>query len=152
MIFWANNSCFKRFLLRDFIFCNCEALPFLYIFVLQFLKPPLDNACAMLRVLVVLDCKPTRLSEQGIIALSKYLSGYLIEVVHVSASSLFHIYPQLACLIRNYFSCCLFRCLNVGSWEPLVIIILKLLVLVRRAFGTKLCTGMSNLKHHTSTK
>ncbi|KAH9737956.1 Ipi1 N domain-containing protein [Citrus sinensis] len=41
------------------------------------LKPPLDNACALLRVLVVLDCKPTRLSEQGIITLSKYLSGCL---------------------------------------------------------------------------
>ncbi|KAH7554167.1 hypothetical protein JRO89_XS12G0124800 [Xanthoceras sorbifolium] len=45
-------------------------------------KPPLDNACAMLRMLVMLDSKPTRLSEQSIITLSKYLSGYLIDVGH----------------------------------------------------------------------
>ncbi|KAJ9181301.1 hypothetical protein P3X46_009441 [Hevea brasiliensis] len=46
------------------------------------LKPPLDNARAMLRMLVVLDSKPTRLSEQSIITLSNFLSGYLIDVVH----------------------------------------------------------------------
>lgn len=125
MIFWENNSSFKRFLLRDFIFCNCKALTFSYIFVLQLLKPPLDNACALLRVLVVLDCQPTRLSEQGVIALSKYLSGYLIEVVHVSASS-YSTFTS-ACLSHKYFSCYLFRCLNVGSCEPSVIILLKLL-------------------------
>ncbi|KAK0587618.1 hypothetical protein LWI29_025899 [Acer saccharum] len=45
-------------------------------------KPPLDNACAMLRMLVMLDSKPTRLSEQSISTLSNYLSGYLIDVVH----------------------------------------------------------------------
>lgn len=46
------------------------------------IKPPLDNACAMLRVLVALDSKPTSLSEQSIITLSNFLSGYLIDVVH----------------------------------------------------------------------
>ncbi|MBA0615680.1 hypothetical protein Godav_015799 [Gossypium davidsonii] len=46
------------------------------------LQPPLDNACAMLRVLIVLDSKPTRLSEQSIIALSNFLPGYLMDVVH----------------------------------------------------------------------
>ncbi|KAJ8899163.1 hypothetical protein K2173_011950 [Erythroxylum novogranatense] len=45
------------------------------------LKPLLDNACAMLRVLLVLDSKPTRLSEQSIITLSSFLSGYLMDVV-----------------------------------------------------------------------
>ncbi|KAK3227006.1 hypothetical protein Dsin_006868 [Dipteronia sinensis] len=45
-------------------------------------QPPLDNACAMLRMLVSQDSKPSRLSEQSISALSKYLSGYLIDVVH----------------------------------------------------------------------
>ncbi|KAK1562182.1 hypothetical protein Q3G72_007583 [Acer saccharum] len=45
-------------------------------------QPPLDNACAMLRMLVSLDSKPSRLSEQSISTLSKYLSGYLIDVVH----------------------------------------------------------------------
>ncbi|KAA3455232.1 Armadillo-like helical [Gossypium australe] len=46
------------------------------------LQPPLDNACAMLRVLIALDSKPTRLSEQSIIALSNFLPGYLMDVVH----------------------------------------------------------------------
>ncbi|XP_007027964.2 PREDICTED: uncharacterized protein LOC18598398 [Theobroma cacao] len=46
------------------------------------LKPQLDNACAMLRVLIMLDSKPTRLSEQSIIALSNFLPGYLMDVVH----------------------------------------------------------------------
>ncbi|OMO82550.1 Armadillo-like helical [Corchorus capsularis] len=46
------------------------------------LKPPLDNACAMLRVLIMLDSKPTRLSEQSIIALSSFIPGYLLDVVH----------------------------------------------------------------------
>lgn len=45
------------------------------------LKPPLDNACAMLRLLAMLDSKPTRLSEQGIITLTSFLPGYLIDVV-----------------------------------------------------------------------
>ncbi|KAF2289641.1 hypothetical protein GH714_037657 [Hevea brasiliensis] len=46
------------------------------------LKPPLDNACAMLRILVRQDSKPTRLSEQSIINLSNFIPGYLIDVVH----------------------------------------------------------------------
>ncbi|XP_059428250.1 uncharacterized protein LOC132162022 isoform X2 [Corylus avellana] len=46
------------------------------------LKPPLDNACAMLRMLAMLDSKPTRLSEQSVITLSNFLLGYLIDVVH----------------------------------------------------------------------
>ncbi|XVF07541.1 hypothetical protein REPUB_Repub06bG0147900 [Reevesia pubescens] len=48
------------------------------------LEPPLDNACAMLRVLIMLDSKPTRFSEQSIIALSNFLPGYLMDVVHSS--------------------------------------------------------------------
>ncbi|XVF76107.1 hypothetical protein PTKIN_Ptkin13bG0239200 [Pterospermum kingtungense] len=44
------------------------------------LEPPLDNACAMLRVLIMLDSKPTRLSEHSIIALSNFLPRYLMEV------------------------------------------------------------------------
>ncbi|XP_020535669.1 testis-expressed protein 10 isoform X2 [Jatropha curcas] len=46
------------------------------------LKPHLENACAMLRMLVALDSRPTRLSDQSIITLSDFLSGYLIDVVH----------------------------------------------------------------------
>ncbi|XP_055961555.1 uncharacterized protein LOC126676537 isoform X2 [Mercurialis annua] len=45
-------------------------------------KPPLDNANAMIRMLVALDSKPTRLSEQNIVALSNFLPRYLIDVVH----------------------------------------------------------------------
>ncbi|XP_042501520.1 uncharacterized protein LOC122079264 isoform X2 [Macadamia integrifolia] len=43
------------------------------------LNLPLVNKCALLRMLVVLDSKPTRLSEQSIIKLSKSLSEYLID-------------------------------------------------------------------------
>ncbi|KAF2289636.1 hypothetical protein GH714_037631 [Hevea brasiliensis] len=52
------------------------------------LKPPLDNACAMLRILVRLDSKPTRLSEESIINLSNFIPSYLIDVVHLEDSSL----------------------------------------------------------------
>ncbi|XP_021892438.1 uncharacterized protein LOC110810555 [Carica papaya] len=45
------------------------------------LKLPLDNTCALLRTLTILDSKPTRLSEQDILALSNILLGYLIDVV-----------------------------------------------------------------------
>ncbi|XP_043726037.1 testis-expressed protein 10 homolog [Telopea speciosissima] len=43
------------------------------------LNLPLDNKCALLRMLVTLDSKPTRLSEQSIIKLSKSLLEYLID-------------------------------------------------------------------------
>ncbi|XP_015900414.3 uncharacterized protein LOC107433628 isoform X1 [Ziziphus jujuba] len=45
------------------------------------LKPPLDNVCAMLRVLITLDSTPTRLSQQSITTLGNFLSEYLIDVV-----------------------------------------------------------------------
>lgn len=45
------------------------------------LKPALDNLCALLRMLVSLDSRPTRLSDQSIVNLSKILPGYLIDVV-----------------------------------------------------------------------
>lgn len=44
------------------------------------LKPPLDNVCAMLRILTFLDSKPTKLSEQSITSLSNILLGYLVDV------------------------------------------------------------------------
>ncbi|KAL1813344.1 hypothetical protein ACET3Z_023409 [Daucus carota] len=45
------------------------------------LNPPLDNICALLRVLVKLDSEPTRLSEQSIINLGSFLPGYLTDIV-----------------------------------------------------------------------
>lgn len=45
------------------------------------LNPPLDNTCALLRVLVTLDSEPTRLSEQSMTSLSSFLPGYLIDIV-----------------------------------------------------------------------
>lgn len=44
------------------------------------LRPPIDNICAMLRMLLLLDSRPTRLSDQSVINLSSFLSGYLIDV------------------------------------------------------------------------
>ncbi|KAF9680808.1 hypothetical protein SADUNF_Sadunf06G0159900 [Salix dunnii] len=46
------------------------------------LKPPLDNSCAMLRMLIALDTKPSRLSERSICSLSDVLSAYLIDIAH----------------------------------------------------------------------
>ncbi|CAL5408384.1 unnamed protein product [Camellia sinensis] len=45
------------------------------------LNPALDNLCALLRMLVALDARPTRFSQQSIIILSNFLPGYLIDVV-----------------------------------------------------------------------
>ncbi|KAG6753043.1 hypothetical protein POTOM_043087 [Populus tomentosa] len=52
------------------------------------LKPFLDNSCAMLRMLIALDSKPTRLSEQSICSLSNVLSAYLIGCTSVCILSL----------------------------------------------------------------
>ncbi|RDX92488.1 Testis-expressed protein 10, partial [Mucuna pruriens] len=44
-------------------------------------KPSLDNSCSLLRMLVTVDSKPTRLSEQSIICLGHHLSEYLIDAM-----------------------------------------------------------------------
>ncbi|KAI5658924.1 hypothetical protein M9H77_27717 [Catharanthus roseus] len=44
------------------------------------LKLPVDNISGLLRVLITLDSKPTRLSEVNIIKLSHVLTGYLIHI------------------------------------------------------------------------
>lgn len=44
-------------------------------------KPSLDNTCSLLSMLVTLDSKPTRLSEQSIITLGHHLSEYLMDAV-----------------------------------------------------------------------
>ncbi|KAI3813070.1 hypothetical protein L1987_17786 [Smallanthus sonchifolius] len=46
-------------------------------------KPPLtlENTCALLRMIVTLDSKPTKLSEQSISKLANVLPRYLIDVV-----------------------------------------------------------------------
>ncbi|XP_024016946.1 uncharacterized protein LOC21387601 isoform X3 [Morus notabilis] len=44
------------------------------------LRPPLDNVCALLRLLATLDSKPTRLNEQSITSLGNLLSGFLIDI------------------------------------------------------------------------
>ncbi|XP_054819603.1 uncharacterized protein LOC129318695 isoform X2 [Prosopis cineraria] len=45
------------------------------------LKPPVDNSCSLLRMLVTVDVKPTMLSEKSIDTLGVFLSEYLIDVV-----------------------------------------------------------------------
>ncbi|KAK3040040.1 hypothetical protein RJ639_028294 [Escallonia herrerae] len=46
-----------------------------------FLKAPVDNICALLRMLITVDAIPTRLSERSIITLANSLPEYLINVV-----------------------------------------------------------------------
>ncbi|GAU17504.1 hypothetical protein TSUD_340470 [Trifolium subterraneum] len=45
------------------------------------LKPSLDNNCSLLRMLVTVDSKPTRLSDQSISTLGPCLSEYLMDAV-----------------------------------------------------------------------
>lgn len=45
------------------------------------LKPSLDNSCSLLRMLVTVDSKPTRLSEQSIMTLGPCLSEYIMDAV-----------------------------------------------------------------------
>ncbi|KAK7339876.1 hypothetical protein VNO77_20562 [Canavalia gladiata] len=44
-------------------------------------KPSLDNSCSLLRMLVTVDSKPTRLSVQSIITLGHHLPKYLMDAV-----------------------------------------------------------------------
>jgi hypothetical protein len=52
------------------------------------LKPALDNGCAILRMICVLDSTPTTLSERSVTTLSEFLPGYMINIVNVSISPL----------------------------------------------------------------
>ncbi|XP_034224935.1 uncharacterized protein LOC117634806 isoform X2 [Prunus dulcis] len=47
--------------------------------------PPLDNLCAMLRMLITLDSKATIISQQAFISLGNILPWYLIDIVHCTA-------------------------------------------------------------------
>nr|GEV77408.1 hypothetical protein [Tanacetum cinerariifolium] len=44
-------------------------------------KPPLENTCALLRMIITLDSKPSKLSEESISKLGNVIPGYLIDVV-----------------------------------------------------------------------
>ncbi|XP_040361345.1 uncharacterized protein LOC112203486 [Rosa chinensis] len=46
---------------------------------------PLDNVCAMLRMLIALDSEETIISEQAFVSLVKILPRYLIDIVHCIA-------------------------------------------------------------------
>ncbi|KAL7198113.1 hypothetical protein ACSBR2_020602 [Camellia fascicularis] len=73
------------------VICSCLSQMGDYCLVFQILEkvvldqitlnPALDNLCALLRMLVTLDARPTRFSQQSIINLSNFLPGYLIDVV-----------------------------------------------------------------------
>ncbi|XVE75869.1 hypothetical protein DITRI_Ditri12bG0126200 [Diplodiscus trichospermus] len=102
---------------------------------LVFLEPPLDNACAMLRVLVMLDSKPTRLSEQSIIALSNFLPGYLMDVVHCMPEDDVH--------SRRYY---LLPCFFLFDRSK------ELLKLVLNVIGSFLTDSSLSLASPTSTK
>ncbi|PIM98635.1 hypothetical protein CDL12_28882 [Handroanthus impetiginosus] len=44
-------------------------------------QTPMDNKCALLRLLITLDSRPTRLSDQSFVKMSHVLPQYLIDVV-----------------------------------------------------------------------
>ncbi|GAY32934.1 hypothetical protein CUMW_004800 [Citrus unshiu] len=137
------------FLLKSIAFCCLcdDSLVFQIleqvIFDQLLLKPPLDNACALLRVLVVLDCKPTRLSEQGVIALSKYLSGYLFEVVHCIPED-----DEENSLPTHQQTCCYYMlpCFFLFDRSP------KLLKLVLNLMGSLITESSSSSSSHSYTQ
>ncbi|KAG2683092.1 hypothetical protein I3760_10G016800 [Carya illinoinensis] len=98
------------------------------------LKPSLDNACAMLRMLAILDSKPTRLSEQSINTLSNFLSGYLIDVVHCIPED--HDEPNVSIPILRYY---LLPCFFLFDRSH------KLLDLVLRMMGSLITESSSPL-------
>lgn len=59
-------------------------LDYISLFIVQLLKPDIENARAMLQVICMLDSEPTRLSEGSIAGLGDSLPFYLLNVVHVS--------------------------------------------------------------------
>ncbi|XWS56064.1 hypothetical protein CRYUN_Cryun09bG0054800 [Craigia yunnanensis] len=99
------------------------------------LEPPFENACAMLRVFIMLDSKPTRLSEQSIIALSNFLPGYLMDVVHCIPEDDVHTW-------RYYLLPCFFLFDRSN----------KLLKLVLNVIGSFLTDSSLSLASHTSAK
>ncbi|CAL9231712.1 unnamed protein product [Arabidopsis halleri] len=78
------------------------------VFVEQIIsKPALDNGCAILRMICVLDSKPTRLSEISVTTLSEFLPGYLIDIVKCipedKENSYLYIQTCLYYLVPCYF-------------------------------------------------
>lgn len=107
------------------------------------LKPPSDNICALLRMLVTLDSKPTRLSEQSIINLCSYLPGYLIDIVSCipqddDESTVF----SRTSRIRYYLLPCLFLFYRSD----------RLLNLVLNMMGSLVCEKSSSCFDHRCTQ
>ncbi|CAE6088219.1 unnamed protein product [Arabidopsis arenosa] len=71
------------------------------------LKPALDNGCAILRMICVLDSTPTRLSERSVTTLSEFLPGYMIDIVNCipedKENSYLYIQTCLYYLVPCYF-------------------------------------------------
>ncbi|KAK9090537.1 hypothetical protein Sjap_023714 [Stephania japonica] len=84
----GDNSNFKTYKAITSSVCSCLSQIGDDTLVLQMLqnvilhemsqKPPLDNSCAMFRVLALLDSRPTSLSENNIINLANLMVNYLI--------------------------------------------------------------------------
>lgn len=109
-------------------------------FVPQPLKPSLDNSCSLLRMLVTVDSKPTRLSGKSIITLGHQLPEYLMDVVQVSLLSkilwqanityfklchhlpIFYVPLYLwVSLIMFFFKTILFLC-HILFWKPMCLL------------------------------
>jgi len=71
------------------------------------LKPALDNGCAILRMICVLDSTPTTLSERSVTTLSEFLPGYMINIVNCipedKENSYLYIQTCLYYLVPCYF-------------------------------------------------
>lgn len=68
-------------------------------------KLPMENTCALLRMIMTLDSKPSRLSQDSIWKLGKVLPGYLIHVVsnvgEIGSRRRYYILPCFVMLCRS---------------------------------------------------
>lgn len=71
------------------------ATEFLVLFALQFHKRPVDNVYGFIRLLISLDSKPSRLSEQAVNRLIEVLPEYFLGVVNVRIYQVSFVYHWL---------------------------------------------------------
>ncbi|KAL4562598.1 hypothetical protein LXL04_026624 [Taraxacum kok-saghyz] len=78
---------------------------------------PLDNTCALLRMIITLDSKPTRLCEESVSKLGKLLAGYLLDVVsNLPQDSSTRRYYMLPCFVLLSRSGRIVNCV-LTSWS-----------------------------------
>ncbi|GAB2266847.1 hypothetical protein Dimus_001835 [Dionaea muscipula] len=109
---------------------------------------PLDNTCALVRLLTVVDSKPTRLSEQSISKFSNIILGYLIDAARI--------YPEKEYSTSNYISSSRYYILPCLLLFDRSIKLLKLVISMLGALAiqqdTTPCFRYAQLDNHHSSR